>query len=137
MSGRRDGPRVGCGAAVLKEGKLLLVHRRRPPEADHWGLPGGKVDPMEPVARAVEREIAEELGIAIAAERLLCLVEMIDAVGGEHWIAPVYRVEAFEGEPEVLEPDALQGWGWFGLDGLPEPLTEATVQAVAALRRAR
>lgn len=131
-----DQPRVGCGAAILKDGKLLLVHRRRDPEADHWGLPGGKVDFLEPVPRAVEREITEELGIGIEAKRLLCLVDMIDAGRGEHWVAPVYLVEDFTGEPAVQEPEALHGCGWFALDDLPSPLTQATVEAVRALSSA-
>jgi ADP-ribose pyrophosphatase YjhB (NUDIX family) len=46
-------PRLGCGAAILRAGRLLLVQRRRPPEAGHWGLPGGKVDWLETVPAAV------------------------------------------------------------------------------------
>jgi ADP-ribose pyrophosphatase YjhB (NUDIX family) len=65
MSGDSRSPRVGCGAAILRDSKLLLVKRKRPPETNHWGLPGGKVDWLEPVAAAVAREIAEELGLAM------------------------------------------------------------------------
>jgi ADP-ribose pyrophosphatase YjhB (NUDIX family) len=50
-------PRVGCGAAVMRDGKLLLVQRLTEPEAGCWGLPGGKVDPFEPLDQAVRREI--------------------------------------------------------------------------------
>lgn len=127
------GPRVGCGAAILVEDRLLLVRRRRDPEAGAWGLPGGKVDPFEPLARAVAREIREELGIAIAPETLLCVVDQIDAARGDHWVSPVYLVERFDGAPAILEPEALSAFGWFALDALPSPLTEATRQALAAL----
>jgi ADP-ribose pyrophosphatase YjhB (NUDIX family) len=127
-------PRVGCGAAILKENRLLLVQRRRAPEAGCWGLPGGKVDAFERVKEAVAREVAEELGIRITPERLLCVVDQIDEPHGEHWVAPVYRVDAFAGEPRLMEPEALSGLGWFALDDLPEPLTEATRQALAALK---
>jgi hypothetical protein len=34
-----------------------------------------------------------------------------------------------------MEPEALSDLAWFPLDALPEPLTEATRQAVSALRR--
>lgn len=135
MSGSEiPSPRVGCGAAILRDGRLLLVQRRRPPEAGHWGLPGGKVDPFEPVADAVAREIAEELGLTITPKRLLCVVDQIDRERGEHWVSPVYLVEDAEGEPRVLEPEALAGCGWFDLDGLPEPLTLATRVALEHLR---
>jgi ADP-ribose pyrophosphatase YjhB (NUDIX family) len=53
MSGDSRPPRVGCGAAILRDSKLLLVKRKLPPERNHWGLPGGTVDWLAPVAAAV------------------------------------------------------------------------------------
>ncbi|RSU47578.1 NUDIX hydrolase [Sphingobium yanoikuyae] len=127
-------PRVGCGAAILRDGKLLLVQRRREPEAGHWGLPGGKVDLLETMAAATEREIFEELGLTIRARELLCLTDQIDAERGTHWVAPVYLVEDAQGETAVMEPEALAGCGWFALHALPQPLTLSTRAALAALR---
>lgn len=134
MSDPSPAPRLGCGAAILRDGKLLLVKRRRAPEAGCWGLPGGKVDWLEPVAAAVAREIAEELGLAIRPERLLCVIDHIDPQAGEHWVAPVYLVEDAVGDAVVQEPEALAACGWFALDDLPAPLTRATLQAVPHLR---
>ncbi|MBB2205510.1 NUDIX domain-containing protein [Gluconacetobacter takamatsuzukensis] len=128
-------PRVGCGAAILDDGRLLLVLRRREPEAGHWGLPGGKLDPYETVADAVIREIGEELGIVIGLTRLLCVVDQIDRARASHWVAPVFLAAIRDGIPAIREPDALADWGWFSLGALPAPLTEATRQAVAALAR--
>lgn len=133
MSNPSSLPRVGCGAAILKDERLLLVRRRRMPEAGHWGLPGGKVDPFETLPAAVAREIFEELGIRITPERLLCVIDQIDRAAGEHWVAPVYLVEHFLGEPMIREPDALAELAWFALDDLPTPLTAATAQSVKAL----
>lgn len=127
-------PGVGCGVAILRQDRLLLVLRLREPEAGCWGLPGGKVDFGEPTRVTAAREIAEEVGLAITPGRLLCLAETIDAGDGGHWVAPVYLVEDCEGEPTVLEPDKLGGCGWFPLDALPERLTAATLAAVTALR---
>jgi 8-oxo-dGTP diphosphatase len=126
-------PRVGCGAAVVRDGKLLLVQRLTEPEAGCWGLPGGKVDPFETCGHAVRREIREELGIVIEDAALLCLVELIDRAGDEHWVAPVYRVASFSGEPENREPAKHAGFGWFTLDALPDDLTIAARQAAVAL----
>ena len=128
-------PRVGCGAAIFRNGRLLLVQRKRSPEAGHWGLPGGKVDPYEKVADTAAREIDEELGIRIEAPELLCVVDQIDRAGEQHWVAPVFLVEAFIGEPVIREPEALADMGWFALSSLPSPLTEATRQALQALRK--
>ena len=126
-------PRVGCGAAILRDGALLLVLRKRQPEAGHWGLPGGKVDWGEATRATCAREIAEELGLTITPGRLLCVADTIDLGDGRHWVAPVYLVEDSFGEPVVLEPDALGGCGWFPLGALPSPLTAATVAALKAL----
>ena len=128
-------PRVGCGAVILVDGKLLLIRRKKEPEAGCWGLPGGKVDLFEPVARAVEREVAEELGVTIHAEKMLCLVEQSDQRAGIHWIAPVYLVTEFAGTPALMEPEKHSDFGWFSLAELPLPLTTPTLQAVAALQK--
>ncbi|NHN92181.1 NUDIX hydrolase [Acetobacter sicerae] len=126
-------PRVGCGVAIFHNDQLLLVKRKRNPGEGHWGLPGGKVDPYEKVADTASREIDEELGIQIKAPELLCVVDQIDRAGGQHWVAPVFLVETFIGEPAIREPDALAEMGWFDLSALPAPLTEATQQALQAL----
>jgi len=126
-------PRLGCGAAIVQGGRLLLVRRLREPEAGCWGLPGGKVDWLEPVEQAVRREIEEELAIRLASLSLLCVVDQIDAQRGEHWLAPVYLAEAFEGEVRNVEPEKHSDVGWFALDSLPKPITVATRRALPAL----
>ncbi|WP_234789994.1 GNAT family N-acetyltransferase [Mycolicibacterium fortuitum] len=126
-------PRLGCGAAIMRDGALLLVRRRCDPEAGHWGLPGGKVDWLEPVQAAVVREIREELGIELESVQLLCVVDQIDPVKPEHWVAPVYLARQFSGEPRIVEPDKHAEWGWFRLRRLPEPLTMATRVALPHL----
>jgi 8-oxo-dGTP diphosphatase len=109
------------------------VQRLTEPEAGCWGLPGGKVDPFESCGNAMRREIREELGIVIEDAALLCFVELIDRAGDEHWVAPVYRVAAFSGEPENREPTKHAAFGWFTLDALPADLTIAARQAAIAL----
>ena len=134
MDAEGSWPRVGCGAAIVRDGRLLLVRRRRDPEAGCWGLPGGKVDWLEPVADAAVREAGEELSIRLAAIELLCVVDHIDPEAGEHWVAPVYAAERFEGEPRIAEPHKHSGLDWFPLDRLPAPLTRATAAALPAIR---
>ncbi|GAB3843404.1 NUDIX domain-containing protein [Nesterenkonia populi] len=119
-------PRVGCGAALLQEGKLLLIQRRNEPEAGHWGFPGGKVDWLEPTPDAVVREVSEELGIELVSPELLTAVDQIDADAPAHWVALVYRAEKFTGEPTLMEPAKHHDFGWFDLNDLPDKLTTAT-----------
>ncbi len=86
-------PGVGCGAAIVRDGRLLLVKRLRAPEAGHWSLPGGKVDFGERVVDAIRREIREEIGLEIDLVRPLGIVEMI-GVDDQHWVSPIYLAEA-------------------------------------------
>ncbi len=126
--------KVGCGAAIFRDGRLLLVQRRMAPEAGHWGLPGGKVEWAEAVADAVVREIREEVSIRVSDLQLLCVVDQIDHIEGEHWVAPTYFTSSFVGEPRIAEPSKHSALGWYALDALPHPLTWATRVAVMWLK---
>ena len=132
-----DGPRVGCGAVILDGDSILLMRRLTEPEAGCWGLAGGKVDPFETVPAAMRREVGEELGLVVRRETLLCVVDQIDRASNEHWVAPVYLIEAFEGSPAVQEPAKHAALGWFPLNAIPTPATIATTTAVAALLASR
>lgn len=127
------GPRLGCGAAIVRDSRILLIRRLRDPEAGCWGLPGGKVDWLEPVEQAVRREISEELGITLHDIKLLCVVDQIDSAGITHWVSPVYLATEFAGEPQLTEPDKHSGIGWFDLSELPQPLTMATKASLPAI----
>ena len=124
------GPRVGCGAAIIVDRRILLIRRLQQPEAQAWGLPGGKVDLFETLEAAIIREISEELGITLQAPRFLCNVEYVDHAAGQHWISAIYRAHDYAGEPKLMEPDKHGGFGWFDLDDLPQPLTLATICAL-------
>jgi len=63
--------RMGAGALFFnQEGALLLV---KPTYRDYWLLPGGAIEENESPFQACVREVHEELGLALALERLLCL----------------------------------------------------------------
>lgn len=128
-------PRVGCGAAILDDqGRLLLVKRVKNPEADHWGVPGGKLDWGEAAHLCAERETYEELGITLKAGKVLAVTDMV--APDHHWVAITYAVESWAGEPSIQEAHALHEWGWFALDALPSPMTAGALDAVKALRKA-
>lgn len=125
---------MGCGVAVLRDGKLLLIRRDRAPEGGCWSLPGGKVELWEGIEAATRREIAEELGIRLGALELLCVVDLLVPEEGAHWVSPVFLATAFEGEPVLLEPEKHSDLGWFRLDALPGPLARSAVEAAEALQ---
>ena len=69
MSNREypDHPRVGVGAVVLRDGRVLLVRRGVAPARGLWAIPGGGLRLGETLQEGAEREILEETGIVIRA----------------------------------------------------------------------
>lgn len=78
LNARMPKKRVIAQALVTRaDGRFLLCELTYKRE---WDLPGGVVDPGESPARAVVREMREELGVDLPLERLLAV----------NWLAP-YR----------------------------------------------
>ena len=70
-------PCVG-GLVYDDEGRLLVVQRANEPGRGLWSVPGGRVEPGETDAAAVEREVQEETGLRVRAGSLVGRVR-IDA----------------------------------------------------------
>lgn len=49
-------------AAPDKRFKVLLIKRKNPPYKGYWAIPGGFVEPNEPLEVAARRELQEETG---------------------------------------------------------------------------
>jgi len=60
-----DCPRVGVGAIVVKDGRVLLVKRATEPSKGLWAIPGGSLELGETLREGAEREIREETGIEV------------------------------------------------------------------------
>lgn len=127
--------KAACGAVILDQNKILLLKRKRQPESNHWGIPGGKIDWMEKIEDAVIRESLEETGLQLTCLSLLTNVNHFDVERDEHWLAGVYLASSYHGHAHLQEPEKHAELGWFPLEQLPQPLTQATVQAIAALQK--
>lgn len=119
--------RLSVSAVVWAEGpgtKLLLMRRS---DNGHWGLPGGYVEAGENVSEAAAREVEEETGVRIAVGRLIGVYsepsrQVIAYPDGN-------RVQSvnlcFEGAPvgqgEPTTPEETLEFGYFALEGLPQP----------------
>lgn len=63
--------RMAAGWVAQNEaGEFLIV---KPNHKDHWGLPGGVVEENESPWHACQREVREELGLAIDPGHMLCV----------------------------------------------------------------
>ncbi len=73
-----DSPRVGVGAIVIKDGRVLLVKRGIEPSKSLWAIPGGSVELGETLQEAAEREIMEETGLVIRAGKPIYTFDFIE-----------------------------------------------------------
>ncbi|QTO17539.1 NUDIX hydrolase [Burkholderia seminalis] len=105
---------------VLRERDVLLVRRANPPDAGCWGFPGGKIEPGEPIADAVIREIAEETTVAVDALDAFTALDAFDYDAGgavrQHFIMVAVLCRWLRGTPAAGD-DALDA-RWFALDEL-------------------
>ena len=62
-------PKVDTRAAVFVDGKILLVHENN----GTWSLPGGWCDVDRSVADNTEKEVQEEAGLKVTAEKLIAV----------------------------------------------------------------
>ena len=128
-------PGVGCGIVFLKDARILLLQRKKSPEAGAWGIPGGKVDFLETAEQAIRREAFEETGLQAGAISLLGLSEQLFHGERQHWLGVLFLAQTYSGEMQLLEPDKHGGIDWFLLDSLPEHLTMPTRHAIDLLRQ--
>lgn len=126
-------PCVGCGIVFLKDAQILLLQRKKSPEAGAWGIPGGKVDFLESAEQAIRREALEETGLQAGAISLLGLSEQLFHDERQHWLGILFLARTYSGEMQLLEPDKHGGIDWFPLDDLPEQLTLPTRHAIDLL----
>ncbi|MEP7120658.1 MAG: NUDIX domain-containing protein [Byssovorax sp.] len=126
-------PRVGIGVLVMKEGKLLLGKRKGSHGEGEYASPGGHLEHLESFAAAAEREVLEETGLKIGPVRFLRVLNTT-RYAPRHYVDIAFVAEWASGEPEVREPEKVEGWSWYELSNLPSPLFGTLPTAIEALR---
>ncbi|MDF2255606.1 nucleotide triphosphate diphosphatase NUDT15 [Streptantibioticus ferralitis] len=117
-------PLIGAGVIVpTADGRVLLGRRIAVGEPPTWSLPGGKVDHVgESFEQAAARELAEETGVVLPAERMRVLGVLLDHLDGRPRLTAAVLAPPSEAAFEVTEPHACAGWERFALAALPEPM---------------
>ena len=70
-------PIPAVGIVCIRGEEVLLIRRGTPPKQGEWSIPGGRVEPGEPVRAAALRELKEET--AVEAD-LIGLIDVVDAI---------------------------------------------------------
>lgn len=72
-----DRPFLAASAAIIRDGRVLIVRRARMPANGVYTLPGGVVEAGETLTQAVKREVREETGLLIEPVALAGFREVI------------------------------------------------------------
>jgi len=124
---------VSAVALVDVDGRILLTERPAgKPLAGLWEFPGGKVNPGETPETALIRELAEELGIDIAASCLAPFTFASYSYPDFHLLMPLYLCRKWSGIPTAREGQRL---AWVRPARLGDyPMPPADPPLVAMLR---
>ncbi len=130
-----DRPFLAVSAAIIRDGKILIVRRGRAPARGMFTLPGGVVEAGETLFEAVKREVKEETALEIEPVALAGHRELIgrDADGRvqRHFVILSFAARWVSGEP-VLN-DELSEAHWLAPHELAgRETTDGLAQIVAA-----
>ena len=70
-------PRIGVGAVLIHEGRVLLIRRGKEPLRGRWVVPGGTVELGETLEQALVREIEEETGLLVRPREVVTVFDRI------------------------------------------------------------
>jgi 8-oxo-dGTP diphosphatase len=112
------------GALLVRNGQVLLGHRSSDCDwlADAWDVFGGHIEVGESPQVALQRELAEELGIVPIEPVYLA------TIGGERpepWRLHLYSVTAWRGEAHNRQPEEHAEIRWCTLEEAQQRLSAA------------
>ena len=93
-------PKVDVRGAVVQDGKILLIQER----ADGmWAMPGGWADLGNSPASVAEREVWEESGYRVKAEKVVAVIDAnrIQPLEFYHAYKLIFLCKLLEGEPRT------------------------------------
>ena len=106
-------PKLAATCVVERQGRTLFVQRGIPTGYGLWSLPGGYVDRGELVEDAAAREVFEETGLKVVAERLIGVFSQ-----AQHPVVVVAYTASEIGGELIAGPECLD-LGFFTPDALP------------------
>jgi 8-oxo-dGTP diphosphatase len=122
--------RVAAAVIFHPDGRVLLAQRPAgKPYAGYWEFPGGKLEPGETARHALERELREELGLAVTHASPWLTQEFV--YPHAHVELDFFRVFGWTGEPVGHDGQAF-AWQTPGTFDVA-PLLPANTRVLAAL----
>ena len=112
---------------AMRDGKVLMMKRRKQPNLGQWTAPGGKVELHESPAECALRELAEETGLVAAGRpELRIIATETSPLAGWQWLMFIYLLREVTGE--VIDDCPEGDLAWIPVDEvqtLPIPQADA------------
>jgi ADP-ribose pyrophosphatase YjhB (NUDIX family) len=123
--GHRPLPLPSVTAVVIDDaGRVLLVQRA---DNGRWALVTGCLEPGEQPAAGAAREVEEETGVLVAAERIVSVsaLPLTACPNGDevYWLDVTFRCRVVGGEARVNDDESVDV-GWYQLSDLPPSLPD-------------
>jgi ADP-ribose pyrophosphatase YjhB (NUDIX family) len=93
-------PKVDVRGAVVKDGRILLIQERAD---ERWAMPGGWADLGNSPASVAEREVWEESGYRVKAEKVVAVIDAnrIEPFEFYHAYKLIFLCTLLDGEPRT------------------------------------
>ncbi len=103
-------PIGACAIICNAQNHVLLGKRKNSYKAGMYGLPGGRIEVNEPIAKAIAREVEEETGLKDLHFTFVGVVR--ENQGTYDFIHFIFSAKIALQEPKLCEPDKCEGWEW-------------------------
>ncbi len=113
--------RVGVGAIVIKDNKVLCLDRINAHGAGTWSVPGGHLEFGETPHECAYREVLEETGVVIKNIRSAIWTNDFFPVEQKHYITLWMLAQWQSGNPAVMEPHKCTQVRWTVWEDFPQP----------------
>lgn len=128
------------GVAVLvfnREGKVLLGKRLSEMGHGMYQAPGGHAEPNESFEKTADREVYEETGLETHGIQFLCYQDNYFEAKDKWYRTFFYTafLDYPDAQPQNMEPEKNEGWDWYDINDLPQPMFEWNEETLFLARR--
>lgn len=109
-------PKIDVRGAVIRDDRILLIQER---SDGKWAMPGGWADLGNAPASVAEREVWEESGYRVKAEKVVAVLDAnrIQPMEFYHAFKIIFLCELMDGEPRTS--NETMAVGFFSMNDLP------------------
>lgn len=131
-------PALAALAVVIRDDQVLLVRRKKMPDAGKWGFAGGHVEWGETALDAAARELGEETSVVADPLKYLTNIDVISEdptkQDSYHFLLTAVLCKYISGAPQAA--DDVSDARWFAISDIATLEMSDHVEEVIAMAQA-